>query len=176
MDIQGFFGICLDRVEPDCKVLDLGSGDGEFAQMFLERGAIVTAVDINPPKFKDSNLIIEKMKIEDFCASNKIDKYDLIFARNIIQFLDKSWVLETLFPWIENHLTPDGLVAIKTFFQESEPPLTNRTKSLYERKELLSCFMAWKELYSEEVSRFDFDMDGQAHKFFISSLIAQKSN
>jgi cyclopropane fatty-acyl-phospholipid synthase-like methyltransferase len=176
MNIQGFLNIFLDHIKPGSKVLDLGSGDGEFAQMFLERGAIVTAVDTEPPKFQDDKLVVKEMKIEDFCASAENEKYDLIFLRNVIQFLDKSWVLETLFPWLGEHLAQDGLIAIKTFFQEPEPPLSHRTKSLYERRELLSCFMAWSELYSEEVSRFDFDMNGQSHKFFISGLIAKKSN
>ena len=98
MEIQNFTDIFLGCIKPGHKVLDLGAGEGNFSQMFLDRGAIVTAVDKRPPMFQDVNLTVKKMRIEDFCASADGEQYDLFFVRNVIQFLDKSWVYETLSP------------------------------------------------------------------------------
>lgn len=176
MNIRDFTNTFIDCIKPGCRVLDLGAGEGKFTQMFLERGAIVTAVDTQPPAFQDAKLTVKKMKIEDFCASKGNEHYDLAFARNVIQFLDKSWVYETLFPWIDKHLVKGGIVAIETFYQDPEPPFDHSMTSLYTLKELTSYFVTWKEIYAEEYSHLDFDMSGQTRKFFISSLIVQRIN
>jgi len=175
MDVKNFTNIFLACIKPGNKVLDLGAGEGKFTQMFFERGAIVTAVDMQPPTFHNVALIVKKMKIEDFCASEENEHYDLIFARNVIQFLDKLWVFETLFPWMNKHLAPGGIVAIETFYQEPEPPFGHNMISLYTLKELISNFMTWKEIDARENDYFGLDMSGQKRRFFVSSLIVQKT-
>ena len=67
MSNQDFTKIFLDAIQPGQQVLDLGAGEGRFAQMFLERGARVTAVDIHPPMFHDARMTSLRMNIEDFC-------------------------------------------------------------------------------------------------------------
>lgn len=176
MSIQDFTNTFTDCITPGNKVLDLGAGDCMFTQMFLERGAIVTAVDTRPPAFHDDNLTFKKMTVEDFCAAEKKDRYNFIFARNIIQFLDKHWVFETLFPWMDEHVAEQGVVAITTFYQDPKPPFDKLMRSLYTLNELTSYFMTWKELYAKEFSDLGSDMRGQTRKFFISSLIIQKPN
>jgi 2-polyprenyl-3-methyl-5-hydroxy-6-metoxy-1,4-benzoquinol methylase len=175
MNIQNFTNTFLSYIKPNNQVLDLGAGEGKFTQMFLNYGAIVTAVDMQPPVFHDNRLTVKKMEIKSFCASEKNKCYDLIFARNVIQFLDKNWVFETLIPWIEDHLAQRGIVAIKTFYQNPEPPFNRSINSLYTLKDLNLYFMAWKELYAKEYSCLGFDMSGQKRKFFVSSLIVQKN-
>ena len=176
MDSRNFTKTFLDYIKPGHKVLDFGAGEGNFTQMFLDRGAIVTAIDIRPPTFSDNKLIIKKMKIEDFCLGNNDEKYDFIFARNVIQFIDKNFVFETLFPWIEKNLVPQGIVAIETFYQDPEPPFNHPMVSLYALEELISYFMTWKEIDAKEYDHMGLDMSGQTRKFFVSSLIAQKTN
>jgi 2-polyprenyl-3-methyl-5-hydroxy-6-metoxy-1,4-benzoquinol methylase len=174
MELGNFINTFLNCIKPGDNVLDLGAGEGNFAQMFLDRGAIVTAVDKQPPAFQDANLTVKKIRIEDFCASADDGQYNLVFARNVIQFLDKSWVYETLFPWIDKHLAKDGIVAIETFYQNPEPAFDRPMHSLYMLNELTSYFMTWKDLHAEEYGHLGFDMSGQTRKFFISSLIVQK--
>ena len=181
MEIQNFINIFLDYIKPGYKVLDLGAGEGKFAQMFLDRGATVTAVDTKPAAFQNPALIVKKMKIEDFCASEEGEQYDLVFARNVIQFLDKSWVYDTLFPWIDEHLVKGGIFAVETFYQDPEPAFARQMLSLYTVMELSSFLVTETKLYAKElyVKQYDYvglDMSGQMRKFFVSSLIVQKSN
>jgi 2-polyprenyl-3-methyl-5-hydroxy-6-metoxy-1,4-benzoquinol methylase len=181
MEIHNFTNTFLDCIKPGNKVLDIGAGDGKFAQMFLDRGAIVTAADTKPPTFQDPALIVKKMKIEDFCANEDGEQYDLVFARNVIQFLDKSWVCETLFPWLDKHLAKDGIVAIETFYQDPEPAFTRRMPSLWTLAELTSFLMTEtglyaKEIYAKQFDHIGFDMNGLMRKFFVTSLITQKMN
>lgn len=179
MGIQNFINTFSDCINPGHKVLDFGAGEGEFYQMFLDRGAFVTAVDMRPPAFQEANLVVKKMKIEDFCASEEGGQYDLVFMRNVIQFLDKSWVYETFFPWIDKHLVKGGIVAIETFYQDSEPAFARLALSLWTLTELASFFMTetkiyTKELYAKQYDYLGFDMNGQTRKFFVTSLIIQK--
>jgi len=174
INIRSFTNAFLDRITPGHRVLDLGAGDGKFAHMFSECGAIVTVVDTQAPKFQDAKITVKKMKIEDFCAINGTGHYDLIFARNVIQFLDKNWVFETLFPWMDRHSTQQGIIAIETFYQDPKPPFKHFMRSLYTLQELTEYFIMWKELYTKEYSHNGLDISGQTRKFFVSSLIVQK--
>lgn len=171
---QSFTTTFLNCIQPGHHVLNLGAGEGKFAQMFVERGASVTMVDTQLPKIQDANVHVQQMSIEEFCAIENPDRYDGIFARNSIQFLDKNWVHETLFPWLEDHSSDNGIIAIETFFQNPEPPFNRHMKSLYALKELQSHFLSWNEMYAREYSHLGLDMSGQTRKFFVSSLIVQK--
>lgn len=143
--------------------------------MFVERGARVTAVDTRIPALQDPLIAAKRMKIEDFCETEKPGRYDLIFARNVLQFLDKHWVFETLFPWVEEHIIQRGIVAVETFYQDPEPPFDHRMRSLYTLKELTAHFMPWTEVFAREYSHHGFDMSGQARTFFVSSLIVERA-
>lgn len=171
-----FTNTFLSYIQPGQHVLDLGAGDGKFAQMFVERGGKVTAVDTHPININDAMIVSKQMTIEDFCVTESAEKYDLIFARNAIQFLDKNWALESLLLWMEEHISSNGIIAIETFYQEPEPPFDHPMRSLYTLKELTGYFMSWNELYAQEYSHVGLDMGGQTHKFFVSSLIVQKAS
>ena len=84
-------------------------------------------------------------------------------------------MFETLFPWIDEHIVQQGIVAIETFYQNPNPPFKRPVNSLYTLKELNSYFMAWKELYAKEYDHHGLDMNGQTRKFFINDLIIQKN-
>jgi 2-polyprenyl-3-methyl-5-hydroxy-6-metoxy-1,4-benzoquinol methylase len=171
---QDFTNTFLDCIKPGHHVLDLGAGQGNFTQMFVERGARVTAVDIRLPKLQDTSIISEKTSIEEFCASEQSGQYDRIFARNVLQFLDKPWVFKTLFPWMEEHITVQGIIGIETFYQDPEPPFEHVMRSLYPLKELTAHFMSWTELYVRDYCHSGLDMSGQIRKFFLSSLIVKR--
>ncbi len=174
MSNQDFTKRFLDYIKPGQHVLDLGAGEWKFAQMFVERGARVTAVDTRPSLLRNAMITRVTMNIEDFCSATHPDKYDLVFARNVLQFLDKYWVFETLLPWIEEHLAGQGIIGIETFYQDPEPPFDHSMRSLYALKELTTHFLLWAELYAKEYDHRGFDMSGQTRKFFVSDLIVKK--
>lgn len=171
---QDFTKTFLDLLKPNQRVLDLGAGDGKFARMFVERGAAVTAVDIRIPKQGEEMFKAVRMRIEDFCSTPSTEKYNTVFLRNIIQFLDKSWVFEILFPWIDEHSADSAVIAIETFYQDPVPPFDHPMRSLYSLEELTLHYMAWVEHYTRQYSHIGLDMNGQTRKFFVSSLIVQK--
>ena len=171
---QDFTKTFLNLLKSNHHVLDLGAGEGNFSRMFLERGAVVTAVDSRIPKQDEENFNAVRMKIEDFCNTPNTEKYDRFFLRNVIQFLDKSWVFEILFPWIENHSSNNAVIAIETFYQDPAPPFEHPMRSLYSLEVLTLHFMTWVEHFARQYSHVGLDMGGQTRTFFVSSLIVQK--
>ena len=174
MSDQDFTRKIFEYLKPGNHVLDLGAGVGDFARMFVEHGAKVTAVDPIVMTQPDPNIKTKPMRIEDFYNEHNSDQYDLIFARNILQFLDKNWVFATLFPWLEGHLTPNGIIAIETFYQNPNPPFDQPMRSLYTLQELTAHFMSWSEIFAREYNHQGLDMSGQSRQFFISSLIVRR--
>jgi 2-polyprenyl-3-methyl-5-hydroxy-6-metoxy-1,4-benzoquinol methylase len=175
MSNNDFIKTFIDHIQPGQYVLDLGAGDGMFARMFVERGAKVTAVDTRPMKLNDTMIVTKQMTIENFCATENVEKYDLMFARNAIQFLDKNLVFETLLPWMEEHISSNGIIAFETFYRDPEPPFDHPMRSLYTLKELTGHFMLWNELFAREYDHVGLDMSGNTRKFFAASLIVQKA-
>lgn len=176
MTPQDFTAACLAKITPGMTVLDIGAGNGRFAQMFADRGAQVVAVDPEAPTGTPPGITFVKQKIEDFIARPGDDKYDFIFLRNIIQFLEKSWTLTALFPWLEEHTTANGLIAIETFYANPEPPFPRPLRSAYELKELTAHFSRWLEIYSAQYEHLGPDMSGHERRFFTTDLIIQKNN
>jgi 2-polyprenyl-3-methyl-5-hydroxy-6-metoxy-1,4-benzoquinol methylase len=175
MNNQDFTKTFLNHIQPGHHVLDLGAGDGKFAQMFVERGAKVTAVDTRPMNINDAMIVPKQMTIEYFCATENKEHFDLIFVRNAIQFLDKNWTLETFLPWMEERCSDKGIIVIETFYQDPEPPFDHPMRSLYTLKELTGFFMSWNELFAREYDHVGLDLSGNTRKFFITSLIVQKA-
>ncbi|MEK7584489.1 MAG: methyltransferase domain-containing protein [Patescibacteria group bacterium] len=175
MAIGEFTKVFLEQIRRGDTVLDLGTGSGEFSQMFADRGARVTAVDVRMPDDLDDAIVPKKMSVQDFIAETKDEQYDEIFLRNIIQFLDKQWVLDSLVPWLQDHVRAGGVVGIQTFYEEPRPPFDHPRKSLYSLEELAVAFPTWPELYREEREREGPDMEGNIRRFFIASLIVKKT-
>lgn len=171
---HNFLEIILNNIRSDITVLDLGSGDGAFARMFAERGAIVTAVDTMfcPPN--EESITFQKASVEEFVGRNEASQYDLVFMRNILQFLDKNWVFEELFPWLEGRIKNNGVVGIETFYQDPKPPFDHSVRSLYTPTELTQHFVSWQELYAKEYDQDNLDMRGMLRHFYVSDLIVKK--
>ncbi len=164
----------LKFLKPEDTVLDLGAGLGKQAERFAETGALVTAVDKRTnPKVK--NIIWHKIPVEDFISNeNNKQKYQIIFSQNLLQFLNKEWVFSELLPWLNNHLEPGGIIAIKTFYQQSEPAFPEPLSSLYNADELQNFFNDYKVILKNQEEIIDSDMKGKIRKFFLTKLIVQK--
>ena len=166
----------ISLIRPGSRILDMGAGIGTFSQMFADKGALVTAVDIKIREGLDENIASKKLKVEEFVMHNSNDIYDVAFMRNILQFLDKEWVFEILFPWLDEHLTRGGVVGIETFYKEPMPPFDHALRSLYTIRELAEHFLLWQELYSEQYEEYGPDMSGNFRQFFLSDLIVRKAS
>lgn len=173
MNPQEFTSTVLSRIQSGDVVLDLGAGQGRFARMFVEHGARVTAVDPQLPADLDAGITVQRMTVEAFCTISSPTAYTCIFARNVIQFLDKAWVGEVLFPWMMAHLMPGGMIAISTFYHNPDPPFERLMPSLYTLDELLVAFPRWSELLSRQYQHRGPDMSGQLRTFFTTDLIVQ---
>lgn len=171
---RDFNEIFLSYLKTGHKVLDLGAGAGDFSQAFADKGASVTAVDPRLREDLGESVIRKKMKVEEFIAQAQKDLYDLVFMRNILQFLDKQWVFDILLPWLQEHVNRDGVIGIETFYQEPEPAFDHPMDSLYSAQELIEHFLAWQEIYLEQYGHIGHDMKGRLRHFFIVDLIVQK--
>lgn len=174
MPKQDFINIIFQHIQPGSTILDLGSGEGKFARMFAKRGAIVTAVDAKFRPQNEESITFQTASVEEFIAKIGTQQYDLVFMRNILQFLDKNWVFETLFPWLENHVKANGIVGIETFYQDPNPPFDHTMHSFYTTKELTEHLLTWQEMYENEFDEDNFDFAGTLRHFFISDLIVKK--
>ena len=162
----------LSYVKKGDTILDVGAGMGIYSQMFVDKGALVTAVDIKVPEDLGGSIVCKKMSVEEYVAREQGVRFDMVFMRNILQFLDKQWTFETLFPWLEEHLNKNGMIGIETFYREPEPAFPIR--SVYTTHELVEQFVTWQDLYLEQYEYTAPDMRGISRRFFISDVIVRR--
>lgn len=174
MSTHNFLDIITEHIQQGNTILDLGSGDGTFARKFAEHGAIVIAIDAKYCPPNEDSITFQKESVEDFVAKKEVQQYDLVFMRNIVQFLEKNWVFETLFPWLDEHVKVHGIVGIETFYHDPKPPFDHPMRSLYTTKELTQYFVTWQELYAKEYDEDNLDLRGALRHFYISDLIVKK--
>jgi cyclopropane fatty-acyl-phospholipid synthase-like methyltransferase len=163
----------LFQIQPGWKIIDVGAGNGHFSRLFVERGAIVTAIEPSSKIAEEESIQVIRTNVEDFIRTD-VGKYDAVFIRNVIQFLSKDWVYRALFPWIDTHLVVNGLIGVETFFKEPSPPFENSIKSLYGLKELADEFPGWQILLKDEYEHYDSDMRGKKRLFYATDLIMRK--
>lgn len=98
-------------------VLDVGSGGGQHAKAFAEKGAKVTCIDFGTSIYAQNTNVKNSERIEviniDFQQWNPIEKYDLVWAshilehqRNVGSFIEK----------LIDCCKPDGHIAITVPF------------------------------------------------------------
>ena len=174
MSLKNFTETFLLQIQPGWLVLDLGAGDGHFTRMFADQNARVIAVD---PKFsgiENKNITIFRMRLEDFIKQNSTTKYDAVFMRNVLQFLDRNWVMKTLIPWLDENVMSQGVVGIETFYQNPIPSFDQSVSSLFTVRELLENFQGWQTLLKDQHEHFSPDLQGNKREFFTSDLIVKK--
>ena len=164
----------ISYVRTGSTVLDLGAGSGKFSEQFLDKGARVTAVDMRKPEHVREGITIIQGTVEDYVAKANREHFDLIFFRNILQFLEKEWVFSVLFPWLHDHINKDGIIGIETFYQNPEPAFNQPLKSLYRIQEFNNVLPKWQKLYSEECDFNGPDLMGRVRHFFIVDLIMRR--
>ena len=156
------------------KVLDLGAGEGKQAEKFSAAGGFVTAVDKKIPQKQNQKIIWKKSVLEEFIFSSDFDDvYDVIFTQNVIQFLDKKWTLGIFMPALQKHLSKNGIIAIRTFYKNPDPPFNKAPVSFYKINDLLNSFKGWEVLCSREFKYNGLGLNGINRHFYLSDLIVK---
>lgn len=162
-------------ITPNSRVLDLGAGGGKYAEKFARLGARVVAVDRKKPTMQHPLVEWRSMLIEDFLPTlTPTETFNLILLHNIIQFLNKKWVISTLIPQLKAHLRADGILAIRTFYQEPSPPFEKPCTSFYLQSELLPLFLKWENLHVDMYDTDVPDMRGRIRHFYLTELMVRK--
>lgn len=167
----------LEYAFPGAKILDLGAGDGWFSRKCLEKQAMVTAVDRKLSPDQHPEIDWHQMDVQAYVERlQEKDMFDIVYSRNLIQFLEGDWVENKLIPILVNHLRPGGIIAIQTFYRDPEPPFERAVSSLWAVKDLQRLLPKLQVLQKGEISDMSPDMRGIPRRFFLTNLIAKKSS
>jgi SAM-dependent methyltransferase len=172
---QAFFQAVLDLVQRDDRVLDLGAGSGHQAASLARAGASVTAVDVKPAGSALEFVTWEQSDVMEFIASLPLDTiFDLILLNNVLQFLPRDATLNTLIPRLKHAVRGGGIIALRTFFQQPDPPFSRDVPSLYTMSDLTAAFVDWETIHALQERHQGPDMRGVPRHFSIISLIVRR--
>lgn len=156
-------------LKPGMRALDLGAGTGKHAMQFLDKGAVVTAVEPISQLERPVGINWYAVSVETFVETCPVDaRFDLIFVQNLLHFLPKPWVISTLLPWIGRHTAPGGLVAIRAFTTLPIPPY-DKELSYYTPIDLKDAFLGWEKIVSETM-----ESKSAGYHFFLLDRAARK--
>lgn len=168
-----FTTVVMRYLESGMRVLDLGAGDGRWSEKFAGVGANVIAVDRQPSEklFPEIDWIVSDA--QDYVDRlQPQDTFDLIFLRNIIQFLNSTKVLESLLPKLAGQLSSHGMIAIQTFYHDPIPPFPRPLASLYHVGNIQGAVKSLQTVWSQEEKTSGLDLAGQPRTFFMTEYIA----
>ena len=169
---------------PNSKILDLGCGQGCDSLFLAKNGFSVTAIDssdvaISQIKIKKNELKLDNLElicgdISDFKIVK--DKYDALFCRNVLNFLNKENALKIIHNIKIN--SKIGSYIVVDVFTKNDPSFLsdNKFNCYFEEQELLKIFSDFKVVYYLENIIFDNGHPGfeAPHKHGVSKIIAQK--
>lgn len=157
----------------DKKVFDIGCANGKFSQFFLDKGAIVFALDkIDNIKYdikNNSNFSFKESNIDIFEIK---DKFDIIFSRNVFSFCDSSLV--DILNKIKNNLNDNGIIFFTYFGNHEEWGKDEKLKTL-NRFEIDSILKEFKKdfdikYFAEELFE-GYTMSGDIKKWHIFRVV-----
>jgi len=172
------------NVKPNSYFLDLGCGQGRDSIFMAEQGFKVVAVDESKEAIEQlkETAVKENLNIETICqsiADFKItqDKFLVINAYNIFQFLDKSKTMEIIRN-IKKNLKPDGYAIISGFTinDPSYQKQGNKAKGYFKPNELKELFNDFEIIFYFEKEIEDKGHPGAQlpHKHGVVRLIVRK--
>jgi SAM-dependent methyltransferase len=141
--------------------LEIGCGDGKFANFLQENGVTVTAVDIERSPNLNKDITFEMMKFENYTPDTV---FDLVHARNVIPFFkDKPEQLKRLLTM--------GKYVFFTFFGPHDPWAEfNRTIS---KEDMVSVLKNVTVLYSKEEEYIGPTMKGDLKPWHIFTYVVK---
>jgi tellurite methyltransferase len=168
-------------VDPGSHVLDLGCGQGRDALFLAKKNFKVIAIDSAQSGIDGLNKFITENKLDNIQAACKNiedfiiepDKYSIINAMNIFQFLDKGDSLNMI-KNIQASLKLDGFVIIAGFSVDDSS--FKEGKGFFDKNELNELFSNFKIVFYKEITVEDPGHPGyeKPHQHHVVRLIAQK--
>lgn len=150
---DAYFGALMPK-EKDAAILDIGCGNGSFVLWLQERGfKNASGVDISKEQIEQgTSLGIKNISIADFREFLKAHpaKYDLIFARDVLEHQDKEGLLDLL-DLVRGALKPGGAFVSQTV--NAENPLWGRLRHADFTHDLAFTHLSMRQLML--VSGFD---------------------
>lgn len=141
--------------------LDIGCGEGKFANFLDENGIKVTAIDIEDAPSLRSNVIFKRTRFEDF-ETNQI--FDLVHARNVVPFMENK-------PEQIRRMLAMGKYVLFTFFGPHDP-WQNLASS---KEEILGALHEATILYISEEEFIGPKMDGGIKPWHIFTVAVKTS-
>jgi len=165
------------------EVLDLGFGFGRDAIFLTEKGYNVTAIDISSDRCEKLSEIVLQRKLQNIqivCQDIKDfeiekEKYTLINAINVIQFLEKGTGLEVI-QKIKNGVVKNGCIIISVFTKQ-DPEFSKRLQNcVFDKDELKNLFSDFEIISYEEKVIDEPGHPGyeEPHQHGIANIVAKK--
>ena len=80
------------------QLLDLGSGRGEMADLFKEKGFQVTGIDADAERIEKSKKLYPEIEFIHFIVDAKLpfedESFDVVFSRSFFQYVDHDAILQ----------------------------------------------------------------------------------
>lgn len=165
----------LDSLAPGRSFLDLGAGDGRNALRYANLGATVTATDVRPcpAELTHDRITWVRADIRDF--ANRHEKYDAIFAINLIQFLEKEFVRTKFRDFLTRSLRPGGTCALRAFRGQPTPSFEGSAfASFWNCENLVEMLQDFQVISKSDYDREGTDYRGNKRTFRLTECIATR--
>ncbi len=154
------------KLAPKGRALDIAAGTGKNSLFLAQKGFTIEALDVSDVALQ--KIVGRHPKIYPICID--IDTFD-IPARRYSLIINIQFLSRRLFPYIQEGLTPGGIVIFETYLDEPTEASYGPTcrDYLLRENELLHGFLSLKIiLYEEKKNR------RQRESRYMASLVARK--
>jgi len=173
----------IQHLPKNSKVLDLGCGEGKDSFFLAKNNFNVTAIDFSEEGIRKLNAFAKKEKLNIKTDVSDVksylqdcEKFDAIFAMNVLQFIDEKNIFKTI-QQIQSKTKPKGLNVIASFVAETpkqKKMVLSKGRYFFDEGELKELYKDWKILFYEE-KLGDWETHGEPrHRHFTVKIIAQK--
>lgn len=108
------------------RVLDYGAGIGDLSLELAQRGLEVTYYEVNNECSKFADFLFDEFKVQDKVTYDLKEKYNTIFAINVIDHTDNPLEVLQMF---HKKLTLDGILVIEVSYDDEFNPVHISTNS-----------------------------------------------
>lgn len=176
--------IIFSNLRPSSSYLDLGCGQGKDALFMAKNNFQVTAIDSSLTAIDQLKKMVKENELNNLLATQadirnfviEENKYDVIHAGNVLQFLGKTEAKDII-DAIKKNIFHEGFVLLSSFTTD-DPSYENKKedRTYFKPQEMLDYFKDFKIIYYFENKILDQGHPGslEPHKHGIVEIIAQK--
>lgn len=167
-----FIQTIIDNIKKGTTIIDIGSGDGFISNEFYKQGAIVKAIDKKTrPANLNKEIVFYNLTLQEFLREKSSEKFDIIFVRNVMQFIDRKEFIENILPKLTKLVNPNGILALATFYAEPILGFDKPLLATYDLKDLITITNPNKILLKRQYKCRSLSLDGKIRMFFRTELI-----